>query len=121
MTPIFQSALRHLASLYDMPELLTADIADTGFGTLSIKTNVSPRGQIAAMVNTLMLAVTFVKGEYDLYKCRLEMSYTHHNGGSNGKTMDYTVLTECKCGQDEFVTMVETDALKAIAARILSQ
>lgn len=120
---IFQAALRQLAAQHDLPELLAGRIVEMEQNGLLVEVDVQPRGQLAAIVCSLKVRVRF-----DMDPTRkkvgylnMDFTYKHQGGGSNGKSVDYMILTDNHYGAEEqFVGLVERCLFDGLANRFYS-
>lgn len=97
---IFNRVRAELAHRYDLPELCAVAVASST-NELAVAFNVTPRGQIASIVNELQVRCTMGKTLHRFgLSVRLDLSYHHVQGGSNGHHTD-------------FIALLDTDLLRA--------
>ncbi len=102
---VFTAVAAIFAGRYDLSELTSVTpVPVTKYrsdevipNTLRAELNVTPRGQIAAIVRDL--DVTVEVAENDGRFCAvIKMSYNHVEGGSNGKDTAFVVITDVQWG-----------------------
>lgn len=96
---VLAAALSRLAAMHDLPELMHLSFAENEKGlpgSIIAKAPIQPRGQMSMLVSTLEATVQFCpyEGNKGLFFLQVNLYYTHPGGGSNGKTIDYVVLTD---------------------------
>ncbi len=84
-------ALKELAARFDLPELLEDFTPDTSVQA----TEVRPRGQMALLVHSAKVTVrTYAQSEHGPAAVKVDFSYKHHDGGSNGKDIVFLAVIE---------------------------
>lgn len=91
---LFRSTVAHLAAHFSFPELLAAEVKSEQ-GYFSITQDVTPTGQAALVWSRAVVTV-----ELHGVNLRVSISYNHPDGGSNGYTARFMVMTRSSYGND---------------------
>ena len=118
--------LAEIATRYQMPELATAKFEPATRqrfieGTLTAVATVAPTGQMAALVRTLEVTVS-VSPHYlpGMFQGKVELSYGHFNGGSNGHDTDFIIVTQTRYGSSiEYCGALEGSAFRTAADALM--
>ena len=97
---VFRQCLARLASLHDLPEILTAEITQSPNPLiLGTEIEITPRGQISLIIEKLKFSANlcFFDGK-PLFRLKAELNYQHVSGGSNGKSVDFLGSFETRYG-----------------------
>lgn len=105
-----------ICAAHDFPELLiTGHRYDGKHGGLVLEGEVSPRGQISAIVETLTVKITLAVSA-DKPRCMgfVELNFQHRGGGSNGFVTRYFVAAKHCCGGHEYAGCMEQGVFQAV-------
>jgi hypothetical protein len=109
---------QELATRFNLPELLAAQLVPCA-DMRKLVANVIPSGQMALLVRSLEVEVLmFITAERpEVVEVRLEMSYKHHDGGSNGITRYFIAGTSPVAADEmEYEGLVSRAAARSIIA-----
>jgi hypothetical protein len=131
LATISAAFITDMAHKYSIPELLTARRVVSGdhdaitrrygAGVVHASTEAQPTGQLSSIVRKLSVAVV-VYADPDvknLYHGSIELSYEHHQGGTNGKTTNFYISVESRIGQEvSYLGAIEKSAYDAIRSHL---
>jgi hypothetical protein len=90
--------IKEFSIKHDMPELrgmmpqTSVKKSSEELSCVEAEIEVTPRGQMAALVKELEVKVSSFLGADGSMTVEVHMSYKHHGGGSNGKSVSFRVV-----------------------------
>ena len=120
---IFLVAKAEVAVLFDMPEIAAAPLTEPAGGGFKVEVDIRPTGQMRALVKSLSARVEMndAPDETGNYYIRASLSYSHHDGGSNGKDANFVVMVEDMFGAKVLRHIVPAHVYMHVQHQVLAE